>query len=89
MEFLNLKLLETKQETPTIKSFKIEKNNLNYKPGQYVMVEMDVEDADKGNTRPLSLSSSPTEDFLMISTKISDSKFKQKLASLSKQIHLE
>lgn len=44
---------------------------------------MDVEDK-KGKNRSFSLASSPTEDFLMISTKATDSGFKRKLISLKK-----
>lgn len=55
--------------------------NFDYKPGQYLTLELDVEDTE-GNTRPLSIASSPTEDFILISTKIRESPFKHKLISL-------
>lgn len=81
---LNLKLpiMEIKQETPTIKSIKLEKNNFDYKPGQYVMMELDIVDEENGNTKPLSIASSPTENFLLFSTKNSESSFKRKFNSL-------
>ena len=82
MQTLNVKVLETKQETPTVRTIKLEKNSFDYKPGQYVMLELDVADSENGNTRPLSLASSPTEDFIMVSTKISESLFKKKFNSL-------
>ena len=80
MQTLNLQVIETKQETPTIQSIKIEKNNLDFKPGQYMMMELET--GYEEDIRPLSISSSPTEDFLMFSTKTSQSSFKQKLHNL-------
>ena len=81
---LELPVIETKQETPDVKSVKLgfDGQKLDYKPGQYMMMELDVDDPEKGNTRPLSIASSPTEDFLLFSTKISQSLFKQKYNSL-------
>jgi len=73
---LELHVIETKQETPTIKSIKLEKNNFDYKPGQYAMT--DLETGDDESVHPLSIASSPTENFLMFSTKISGSSFKKK-----------
>lgn len=78
---LELQVIETKQETPTIRSIKLEKNNFDYKPGQYVMMELETGDED--NTHPLSIASSPTENFLLFSTKISESSFKKKFNSFS------
>ena len=79
VQTLELSVIETKQETPTVKSVRLQKNNVGYKPGQYMMVELGTGDDD---THPLSLSSSPTENFLMFSTKISESAFKKKFNSL-------
>ncbi|MBS3114972.1 xylene monooxygenase [Candidatus Woesearchaeota archaeon] len=81
---LELPVIETKQETPDVKSVKLgfDGQKFDYKPGQYMMMELDVDDPEKGNTRPLSIASSPTEDFLLFSTKISQSLFKQKYNSL-------
>ena len=76
-----LPVTETKQETPDIKSIKIGiEQKFDYKPGQYVIVELDIEDSE--NTRSLSIASSPTEDFLLFSTKISQTLFKQKFNNL-------
>ena len=77
-------VIEAKQETPDVKTIKLsfDGNKFDYKPGQYMIMELDVEDAEKGNTRPLSITSSPTEDFLLFSTKISQTPFKQKYNSL-------
>ena len=77
-------VIETKQETNDVKSIKLsfDGNKFDFKPGQYMMMELDVVDPENGNTRPLSIASSPTEDFLLFSTKISQSLFKQKINSL-------
>jgi len=78
---LELPVIETKQETPDVKSIKLSlKKKFDYKPGQYVIVELDINDSE--NTRPLSIASSPTEDFLLFSTKISQSAFKQRFNNL-------
>ena len=77
---LELPVIETKQETPTIKSIKLEKNNFDYKPGQYVMMELET--GDDENVHPLSIASSPSEEFLLLSTKISESSFKKKFNNL-------
>ena len=77
---LELPVIETKQETPTIRSIKLEKNNLDYKPGQYMMVELNT--GDDENIHPLSIASSPTENFLLFSTKNSQTLFKQKFNNL-------
>ena len=80
---LELPVAETKQETPTIKTIKLQLNQkFEYKPGQYMMMELDVDDPENGNTRPLSIASSPTENFLLFSTKNSQTLFKQKFNSL-------
>ena len=81
---LELPVIETRQETPDVKSIKLSFNGgkFEYKPGQYMMMELDVADLENGNSRPLSIASSPTEDFLLFSTKISQTPFKQKYNSL-------
>lgn len=80
---LQLPIIETKQETHDIKSIKLAfKEKIDYRPGQYMLVELDVDDPESGNTRPLSIASSPTENFLLFSTKISNSAFKKKFNSL-------
>ena len=78
------KVIEAKQETSDVKSIKLsfDSGRFEYKAGQYMMMELDVEDAENGNTRPLSIASSPTENFLLFSTKISQTLFKQKYSSL-------
>ncbi|MEK6984616.1 MAG: FAD-dependent oxidoreductase [Nanoarchaeota archaeon] len=77
-------IIETKKETPDVRSIKLsfDSNKFDFKPGQYMIVELDVDDPENGNTRPLSIASSPTEDFLLFSTRISQSLFHQKFNSL-------
>lgn len=79
---LELPVIETKQETHDVKSVKLSFDNhrFDFNPGQYMIMELDIEDSE--NTRPLSIASSPTEDFLLFSTKMSQSAFKQKFESL-------
>ncbi|MBI2653948.1 FAD-dependent oxidoreductase [Candidatus Woesearchaeota archaeon] len=81
---INLKfpVIETKQETHDVKSIKLDfdENKFDYKSGQYMIVELET--GDEENTHPLSIASSPSEDFLLFSTKASQSSFKQKFNSL-------
>lgn len=79
MKEFTAEVTETKQETPDVKSVKLD-GKLDFKPGQYMMIELDT--GDDENVHPLSIASSPTEDFLLFSTKISQSSFKQKFNSL-------
>src|SRR3989344_2537423 len=82
MPSLKLKIKKVIQETPDMKTIILEKpRGFDFKPGQYVVMKLDVQD-EKGNTRDFSIASSPTEDFLMISTKLTGSKFKKKFDSL-------
>lgn len=77
-----LKVLEKKSETKNAFSLILEKpKNFNFYPGQYLDVELPVNDPN-GNTRAFTISSSPTEDFLMISPKKGFSKFKKALEKL-------
>ena len=76
------KVIETKSETADVKSVKLEKESFNFNPGQYAMFELGLDDPENGNTRPLSIASSPTENFLLFSTKISSTLFKQKFNNL-------
>lgn len=76
-----LKIIKIVQETRDIKSIIFNKDNLNFKPGQYLTYKLNVKDS-KGSTRQFTIASSPTENFLMLSTKISQSPFKQELNKL-------
>lgn len=79
-----LELLRKIESTDEITSFYFKKpSGFHYKPGQYVKVTVKLEvDDSKGNTRFFTLSSSPSEDYLMIATKMQPSEFKKKLYEL-------
>ena len=79
MMSLNAKVAEAKQETPDVKSLKLdmEGQRFEYLPGQFLYLSLDAEGTDS-DSRPLSIASSPTEDFMLVSTKISGSDFKQR-----------
>lgn len=81
MESRELEIIKVKYETHDVFSTYFSTDDFYYKPGQYLMLELDVEDPE-GNARPLSIASSPTEDFILLSTKIRDTPFKQKLITL-------
>jgi ferredoxin-NADP reductase len=56
---------------------------LDYKAGQYSVVDLGTKEDPEGPVRSFTIASSPTEkDFILISTRIRDTIFKKKLASL-------
>jgi ferredoxin-NADP reductase/nitrite reductase/ring-hydroxylating ferredoxin subunit len=73
-----------KLEGTDIMTFRFAKKEYpDYRPGQFAFFPLDdVKDA-KGPVRHFSLASSPTEDELVISTRIRDSPYKQALSSLA------
>ncbi len=82
---MQLPLIAVKQESVDVKSFKFDLAGMDfqYKPGQYIIMKLDVVD-ERNGVRMFSLSSSPTEaGYIMISTKITGSNFKNKLESTS------
>jgi ferredoxin-NADP reductase len=89
---LHLELVEKKSYTGTdIESFKFAYNSvdnkqnqsLRYKAGQFAIVDLGTKDDPEGPMRSFTLASSPTEkNFIMICTRIRDTLFKKKLASL-------
>lgn len=87
---MQLTLLDkVKHEGTDIMSFKFfrkdDKNYLNYKAGQYSIVDLGTKQDAKGPTREFTIASSPTEkDVILISTRIRDTPFKQKLSKLEK-----
>lgn len=91
---LVLELLgKEKLEGTDIMTFKLGKRSLSdnkaqldYSAGQFAFFKLEGVSGDaKGPIRHFSLASSPTEqDFIMISTRIRDTPYKQKLASLEK-----
>lgn len=80
---LTLVLHESRPETPTIRSFRfVPREAFARKPGQYLMMKLDVTDP-RGPYRSFTIASSPTEDSVTIATRvIGRSPFKHKLASL-------
>ncbi len=81
---MKLSTIQVKKETPTIFSvhFKPE-TKINFRPGQYLLVELPVTDP-KGNDRSFSIASSPTEGSIIIATRQTNSIFKKKFESLKK-----
>jgi ferredoxin-NADP reductase len=56
---------------------------LNYKAGQYAIVDLGTKEDPEGPLRSFTTASSPTEeDFILISTRVRDTPFKKKLACL-------
>lgn len=89
---LHLELLEKDRlEGTDIVTFRLGRSSdsrarLDFAAGQFAFFKLDGISGDpKSPTRHFSIASSPTEDgFIMISTRIRDSPYKQKLASLEK-----
>ena len=85
---LTLKKKEKLEETD-IMTFTFTKGEdskiLDYKAGQFAFFPLDdVKNDPKGLVRHFSIASSPTEDKIIISTRIRETPYKQKLASLEK-----
>jgi glycine betaine catabolism B len=85
---VSLELLSKEQLQGTdIMTFRLSRGGIDFDPGQYAFFSLDgLSGPDpKGPIRHFSIASSPTErDYLMISTRIRDSPYKQKLSSLEK-----
>ena len=85
---MQLTLLDkVRHEGTDIMSFKFfrkdDHNYLNYRAGQYSIVDLGTKEDTKGPTRAFTIASSPTEkDVILISTRIRDTPFKQKLSKL-------
>ncbi|MGD9535497.1 MAG: Rieske 2Fe-2S domain-containing protein [Candidatus Nitrosocosmicus sp.] len=90
-----LKLIEkTKVEGTDVMSFKFSKKSnkvedsqqtglLNYAAGQFAFFDIgEVNNDPKGPIRHFTISSSPTEDFIMFTTRIRDSPYKKRLSLL-------
>jgi len=84
MKTLELPLVAIKKEAGDAKTFKFGLNEeFSFKPGQYINMTLDLAGDPRGNTRSFSIASSPTEKgFILITTRISASPFKQKFDSL-------
>jgi glycine betaine catabolism B len=78
--------LTTKEELEgtDIRTFKFAKNGYpEYKAGQFAFFPLDTVNNDsRGPVRHFSLASSPTEDVLIISTRIRDTPYKQRLSTV-------
>src|SRR3989344_7931497 len=84
MKKLEITLMEKTLVAKDTMNFRF-KCDLEFKAGQYILIELDVENDPKGNDRPFTISSSPTDrGYIEITTKISDSPFKQMLSSMNK-----
>jgi glycine betaine catabolism B len=85
---MELKLLEKfSHEGTDIMSFKLSRSDgqdyLNYRAGQFSIMDLDTKEDPKGATRSFTIASSPTEnEWILVSTRIRDSPFKQKLSKL-------
>ncbi|HET7629746.1 MAG TPA: FAD-dependent oxidoreductase [Candidatus Saccharimonadales bacterium] len=78
-----LKLLSVSQEAGNVKTFRFDPGGLNWLAGQnqgYVLPE--AGDTEAENERWFTISSAPSEGTVNISTRVSDSKFKQALDAL-------
>lgn len=79
---MNLKIINKRKETKNIFSLILEKPlNFSFYPGQFLDIELPVSDS-LGKTRIFSISSSPTEDFLMLTYQIGITPYKQSLQNL-------
>ncbi|MBI4039096.1 FAD-dependent oxidoreductase [Candidatus Daviesbacteria bacterium] len=79
-----LKVLDKKSEAKDVFSLIFEKpKSFIFYPGQYLDYELAVNDPN-GNTRAFTISSSPTENFLMLVTKKGFSEFKKALIKFKK-----
>jgi glycine betaine catabolism B len=78
-------LSKEKLQGTDIITFRLARGKLDYAAGQYAFFKLDGVSGDaKGPIRHFSIASSPTEQDLLFSTRIRDTPYKQKLASLEK-----
>lgn len=80
----NLQFLRKVKESEDAYSFYFEKKDLEYSAGQYMKVVLDIKNPDdRGNSRFFTLSSSPDEEQIRITTRIIQSSFKIAFNELS------
>jgi ferredoxin-NADP reductase/nitrite reductase/ring-hydroxylating ferredoxin subunit len=81
---LDLTLIEKqKVEGTDVMSFKFDKSSLQYMAGQYAYFDIGgVHNDPKGPIRHFTIASSPTEDFILMTTRIRDSPYKKRLVAL-------
>lgn len=78
---LETDVIQVIQRTVNAKSIRFRKlEKFNYLPGQWVFVTLGRKDEQK--TKPLSLSSSPTEDFLEVTKELTGQEFSNAVAAL-------
>ena len=87
----DLTLLEKQKiEGTDVMSFKFTKMLLQYKAGQYAYFDIgEVYNDPKGPIRHFTIASSPTEDFILISTRIRSSPYKKRLSSLEPGVEVK
>lgn len=83
---MQLKIKKIISRSKDIFSLILEKpESFTFYPGQYLDVELPIRSPDKlGKSRTFTISASPTEEFLMITTTKSASKFKKTMGNLKK-----
>lgn len=83
---MKIKLIKKKKEAKNIKSFIFEKpKNLTFEAGQFIYLTLPklIFEDQRGDTRYFTIASSPTEDYIMITTKIrKESGYKKTLEKL-------
>lgn len=86
-----LTLLEKQKiEGTDVMSFKFSKTSLQYKAGQYAYFDIGgVHNDPKGPIRHFTIASSPTEDFILISTRIRSSPYKKRLSLLESGVKIK
>ncbi|HEY7081975.1 MAG TPA: Rieske 2Fe-2S domain-containing protein [Nitrososphaeraceae archaeon] len=73
----------SKQNAKSVQESSDQKSLLDYKAGQFAFFDIgEVYNDSKGPIRHFTISSSPTEDFIMLTTRIRDSPYKKRLTSL-------
>lgn len=91
MKSFIVKLTEKREIARETMEFVFEKPEMKYEAGQYVLVTLiDPKYTDiKGNTRAMSIASAPSEDFVSIAMRMSDSAFKRSLKEMELGTELE
>ena len=75
---LTLTVREKRQETPTVTSLIFDKpEGIPHKAGQFFSWMFPCEKDERGNSRSFSIASSPTEDYILLTTRIGPSRVKQ------------
>lgn len=77
-----IKLVKSYSEAGNIKTFVFEAGDATWQPGQYQTYVLPQIENDKAGKRFFTIASAPHEQEIHISTRVSDSEFKQKLNSL-------